>query len=100
MFGESLTLHYMCYYNINMNGWKNQSTWTVNVLFMENIERMVRNGMGVHEIKNELESYCQVGSMNLYGRQIFLSAWAEIDWHTLILRAKENVQHTLAVEAN
>jgi hypothetical protein len=67
---------------------------------MEMIERMVRNGMDKYEIKEELQSFCQNDKMNLYGKHIFLSALSEIDWNTLIERATENVQHTLAVEAN
>ena len=100
MFGEYVVFPLNIQYNINMNGWKNQTTLTVNVLLMENIERMVRNGMDKYEIKEELQSFCQPDNMNLYGRHIFLSAWAEIDWNTLIERATENVQHTLAVETN
>ncbi len=80
-----------------MNGWKNQTTLTINVLFMETIEFCVRQGMDRFQISDELKNHCQVDSMNFYARQLVLSAWAEIDWHTLIERATENVNASMGI---
>ena len=72
------------------NGWKNQATWSVNVLHMENIVEMLNNGYDEESIKLHIKNVCNPDAMNLYGRDLFYSAWASIDWYTIFNRANEN----------
>ena len=74
------------------NGWKNQATWSINVLHMERIEEMLKNGLNEESIKLHIKNICKPEVMNLYGRDIFYSAWASIDWYTIFNRAKENIK--------
>ena len=73
------------------NGYKNQATWTANVLLMETMEQMVSNGCDLDTIKSSLHELCNVDKMNLWGRNIFNVAFDSIDWHHLHELAKENV---------
>ena len=74
------------------NGWKNQATWSVNVLHMETIVEMLNKGYNEESIKFHIKDSCKPEEMNLYGRDMFYSAWATIDWYTIFNRAKENVE--------
>jgi hypothetical protein len=74
------------------NGWKNETTWTINILFMETIEQLVKDGYDVDEIATNIYRKLEVDKMNWYGSQVFASAWKQIDWWTLYDRAKENVE--------
>jgi hypothetical protein len=73
------------------NGWKNQATWSINVLHMDKIVEMLSQGKSEEYIKFKIKDMCQPDEMNLYGRDLFLSAWASIDWYTIFDRAKENL---------
>ena len=74
------------------NGWKNQATWSVNVLHMEKIVAMLNDGFNEESIKFHIKDSCKPEDMNLYGRDMFYSAWATIDWYTLFNRATENIK--------
>jgi hypothetical protein len=74
------------------NGWKNQATWSVNVLHMEKIVAMLNDGFDEESIKFHIKDACKSEDMNLYGRDMFYSAWATIDWYTIFNRAKENME--------
>ena len=54
------------------NGYKNQATWTANVLLMETMEQMVSNGCDLDTIKSSLHELCNVDKMNLWGRNILM----------------------------
>ena len=73
------------------NGWKNETTWTINVFYMETIEQMLKDGATeesiVHHIKRELNQDLYLEQRNIIGCALKL-----IDWDTLIARAKENVE--------
>ena len=74
------------------NGWKNETTWTVNILFMETIEQLIKDGYELDEVATHIYRKLGADEMNWYGSQIFASAWKQIDWWTLVARAKENVE--------
>ena len=74
------------------NGWKNETTWTVNILFMETIEQLIKGGCELDEVATHIYRKLGADEMNWYGSQIFASAWKQIDWWTLVARAKENVE--------
>ena len=78
------------------NGWKNQATWSVNVLFMERIINLLQDGHDEESIRFHIKDACNPDGMNLYGRDLFYSAWATIDWYTIFNRAKENLEQTNA----
>ena len=73
------------------NGWKNETTWTINVFFMETIEQMLKDGATeegiVHHIKRKLNQDLYLEQRNIIGCALKI-----VDWDTLIARAKENVQ--------
>ena len=73
------------------NGWKNETTWTINVFYMETIEQMLKNGNAqeniVHHIKRELNQDLYLEQRNIIGCALKL-----VDWDTLIARATENVE--------
>jgi hypothetical protein len=81
------------------NGWKNETTWTVNILLMETIEQLVKSGYSVDEVATHIYRKLGVEDMNWYGSQVFASAWKQIDWWTLYDRAKENTKQTAESEA-
>ena len=73
------------------NGWKNETTWTINVFYMETIEQMLKVGNTqeniVHHIKRELNQDLYLEQRNIIGCALKL-----VDWDTLIARATENVE--------
>ncbi len=73
------------------NGWKNETTWTINVFYMERIEKMLDEGCSqetiVEYIKRELNQDLYLEQRNLIGCALKL-----VDWYTLIARATENVE--------
>jgi len=83
-------LPYTIYMNEH-NGWKNETTWTINVFYMETIEQMLKNGNTqeniVHHIKRELNQDLYLEQRNIIGCALKL-----VDWDTLIARATENVE--------
>jgi hypothetical protein len=80
------------------NGWKNETTWTINVFYMETIERMLKDGATeesiVHHIKRELNQDLYLEQRNIIGCALKI-----VDWDTLIARAKENVQKEQPAES-
>ena len=80
------------------NGWKNETTWTINVFFMETIEQMLKDGATeegiVHRIKRELNQDLYLEQRNIIGCALKI-----VDWDTLIARAKENVQKEQPAES-
>ena len=80
------------------NGWKNETTWTINVFYMETIERMLKDGATeegiVHRIKRELNQDLYLEQRNIIGCALKI-----VDWDTLIARAKENVQKEQTAES-
>jgi hypothetical protein len=72
------------------NGWKNETTWTINVFYMERIERMLDEGCSqetiVEYIKRELNQDLYLEQRNLIGCALKL-----VDWDTLFTRAIENI---------
>jgi len=72
------------------NGWKNETTWTINVFYMEKIERMLNEGCSqetiVGYIKRELNQDLYMEQRNIIGCALKL-----VDWETLIARATENI---------
>ncbi len=53
------------------NGWKNETTWTINVFYMETIEQMLKVGNTqeniVHHIKRELNQDLYLEQRNIIG---------------------------------
>ncbi len=72
------------------NGWYNKITWHINARFMDAMEDMVRGG-GTNDIKWYVEHELTKG-LTSEQRDIMWCAFEEIDWDTLIARAKENVE--------
>ena len=72
------------------NGWKNETTWTINVFYMERIEKMLDEGCSqetiVEYIKRELNQDLYLEQRNLIGCALKL-----VDWDTLFTRAIENI---------
>ena len=72
------------------NGWKNETTWTINVFYMEKIERMLDEGCSQEtieeHIKRELNQDLYLEQRNLIGCALKL-----VDWGTLFTRAIENI---------
>ena len=72
------------------NGWKNETTWTINVFYMEKIEKMLDEGCSqetiVEYIKHELNQDLYLEQRNLIGCALKL-----VDWDTLFTRAIENI---------
>lgn len=72
------------------NGWKNETTWTINVFYMDTIEQMLKDGATeesiVHHIKRELNQDLYLEQRNVIGCALKI-----VDWDTLIARATENV---------
>ena len=79
-------------YSMNeYNGWKNETTWTVNVFYMETIQEMLKTGSSqdtiVEHIKRELSQDLYLEQRNIIGCALKL-----VDWDTLVARAKENIK--------
>ena len=72
------------------NGWKNETTWTINVFYMERIEKMLDEGCSqetiVEYIKRELNQDLYMEQRNIIGCALKL-----VDWGTLFTRAIENI---------
>ena len=72
------------------NGWKNETTWTVNVFYMETIQEMLKSGATqetiVEYIKRNLSQDLYLEQRNIIGCALKL-----VDWDTLVARAKENI---------
>jgi predicted N-acyltransferase len=72
------------------NGWKNETTWTINVFYMETIEKMLEQGCShetiVEHIKRELNQDLYLEQRNLIGCALKL-----VDWDTLFTRAIVNI---------
>ena len=72
------------------NGWKNETTWTINVFYMEKIEKMLDEGCSqetiIEYIKRELNQDLYLEQRNLIGCALKL-----VDWDTLFTRAIENI---------
>lgn len=47
------------------NGWKNQATWSVNVLHMDRIVEMLSQGKSEEYIKFQIKDMCNPDEMNL-----------------------------------
>ncbi len=73
------------------NGWKNETTWTVNVFYMETIQEMLKSGATqetiVEYIKRNLSQDLYLEQRNIIGCALKL-----VDWDTLVARAKENIK--------
>ena len=72
------------------NGWKNETTWTINVFYMETIQEMLKSGATqetiVEYIKRNLSQDLYLEQRNIIGCALKL-----VDWDTLVARAKENI---------
>jgi hypothetical protein len=72
------------------NGWKNETTWTINIFYMEKIEKMLDEGCSqetiVEYIKRELSQDLYMEQRNLIGCALKL-----VDWDLLFTRAIENI---------
>jgi hypothetical protein len=73
------------------NGWKNETTWTMNVFYMETIEKMLNDGLAQESIVEHIK-FMLTGDLNLTQRNIMGCALKLVDWDTLIARATENVE--------
>ena len=81
-------------YTISMNehnGWKNETTWTINVFFMETIEEMLKAGSSQENIEFQIKRKLNQ-DLYLEQRNIIGCALKLVDWDTLIARATENVE--------
>jgi hypothetical protein len=74
------------------NGWKNQETWCVSMFHMLHVEEAVKRNMDVDDIKYYIISKNKMDKMNIFERDMFQIALANIDWETLANRAKENIE--------
>jgi hypothetical protein len=77
--------------NTEHNGWKNETTWTMNVFYMETIQQMVTDGLSQESIVEHIK-FMLTGDLSLTQRNIMGCALKLVDWDTLIARATENVQ--------
>jgi hypothetical protein len=73
------------------NGWKNETTWTINVFFMEAIEEMLKAGSSQENIEFQIKRKLNQ-DLYLEQRNIIGCALKLVDWDTLIARATENVE--------
>lgn len=73
------------------NGWKNETTWTINVFFMETIEEMLKAGSSQENIEFQIKRKL-TQDLYLEQRNILGCALKLVDWDTLIARATENVE--------
>ena len=73
------------------NGWKNETTWTMNVFYMETIEKMLKDRLTQESIVEHIK-FMLTGDLNLTQRNIMGCALKLVDWDTLIARATENVE--------
>jgi hypothetical protein len=73
------------------NGWKNETTWTINVFFMETIEEMLKAGSSHENIEFQIKRKL-TQDLYLEQRNIIGCALKLVDWDTLIARATENVE--------
>ena len=73
------------------NGWKNETTWTINVFFMETIEEMLKAGSSQENIEFQIKRKL-TQDLYLEQRNIIGCALKLVDWDTLIARATENVE--------
>jgi hypothetical protein len=73
------------------NGWKNETTWTINVFFMETIEEMLKAGSSQENIEFQIKRKLNQ-DLYLEQRNIIGCALKLVDWDTLIARATENVE--------
>ena len=73
------------------NGWKNETTWTINVFFMETIEEMLKAGSSQENIEFQIKRKLNQ-DLYLEQRNIIVCALKLVDWNTLIARATENVE--------
>ena len=73
------------------NGWKNETTWTINVFFMETIEKMLKEGSSHENIEFQIKRQLNQ-DLYLEQRNILNCALKLVDWDTLIARATENVE--------
>jgi hypothetical protein len=73
------------------NGWKNETTWTINVFFMETIEEMLKAGSSQENIEFQIKRKLNQ-DLYLEQRNIIGCALKLVDWETLIARATENVE--------
>ena len=73
------------------NGWKNETTWTINVFFMETIEEMLKAGSSHENIELQIKRKL-TQDLYLEQRNIIGCALKLVDWDTLIARATENVE--------
>jgi len=83
-----IVLYYI--YMNEHNGWKNETTWTINVFYMEAMQDMVKGG-GTDDIKWYVENELKKG-LSREQRNILGCALKLVDWDTLIARATENVE--------
>lgn len=72
------------------NGWKNETTWTINVFFMETIEEMLKAGSSQENIEFQIKRKL-TQDLYLEQRNIIGCALKLVDWDTLIARATENI---------
>jgi len=73
------------------NGWKNETTWTINVFYMETIEKMLKEGSSHENIEFQIKRQLNQ-DLYLEQRNILNCALKLVDWDTLIARATENVE--------
>ena len=84
-----IVLYYI--YMNEHNGWKNETTWTINVFFMETIEEMLKAGSSQENIEFQIKRKLNQ-DLYLEQRNIIGCALKLVDWETLIARATENVE--------
>ena len=72
-------------------GWKNETTWTINVFFMETIEEMLKAGSSQENIEFQIKRKLNQ-DLYLEQRNVLGCALKLVDWDTLIARATENVE--------
>lgn len=78
-------------YMSEYNGWKNETTWTINVFYMEAFEDMVKGGGSFEDMKWYVENELRKG-LSRQQRNVMGCALKLVDWDTLIARATENVE--------
>ena len=84
-----IVLYYI--YMNEHNGWKNETTWTINVFFMETMEEMLKSGSSEDAIEEHIKRQLNQ-DLYLEQRNILGCALKLVDWYTLFARAKENIK--------
>ena len=88
--GTVCILWYTLYMD-EFKGWKNETTWTINVFFMETMEEMLKSGSSEDAIEEHIKRQLNQ-DLYLEQRNILGCALKLVDWYTLFARAKENIK--------